>query len=214
MNLIDKLENIQKKLNAPKAQYNSFGGYKYKSCEDIFQAIKPLIDEFTVIVSDEIICINDRVYVKATAKILDKDGHIECSAYAREPFDKKGMDASQITGAASSYARKYALNGLFLIDDNKDADSRDNSVCKKSNEIDNELSKLIDSFDRAKNTISNSKDLDSLSENYRKINKYYSKYSLKHKKVRSFMDEINDLVLATQSLIIKNLKKQDEINEK
>lgn len=118
-----KLAEVQKTLNAPKSQYNNFGKYSYRNCEDILMAVKPLLGESSMVISDEIVCVGDRFYVKATASFM-LDGASVCStAYAREPISKKGMDESQITGAASSYARKYALNGLLLIDDSKDADS-------------------------------------------------------------------------------------------
>lgn len=121
-----KLMNIQSELKAPKGQYNRFGKYKYRSCEDILEAVKPVLAKHgcTLTISDSIMLIGDRFYVKATATLSDTDSDksISVSAYARESQDKKGMDASQVTGATSSYARKYALNGLFCIDDTKDAD--------------------------------------------------------------------------------------------
>ena len=124
-NIYDKLEQVQQTLKAPKNQYNSFGKYHYRSCEDILEGLKePLIKVHAVVtISDEIISVGDRIYVKATARFTEGTDVVENTAYAREELEKKGMDASQITGAASSYARKYALNGLFLIDDNKDADA-------------------------------------------------------------------------------------------
>lgn len=118
-------------LKAPKGQYNSFGGYAYRSAEDILNAVKGAINELglicALVLSDEVVAINDRVYVKATAALVNPEGTIiaSTSALARESETKKGMDAAQITGSASSYARKYALNGLFAIDDVKDADSMD-----------------------------------------------------------------------------------------
>lgn len=122
-----KLMNIQSELKAPKGQYNSFGKYKYRSCEDILEAVKPVLAKHgcTLTISDSIMLIGDRFYVKATATLSDTDSDksISVSAYARESQDKKGMDSSQVTGATSSYARKYALNGLFCIDDTKDADT-------------------------------------------------------------------------------------------
>jgi hypothetical protein len=127
MSAIKALAKIQRELHAPKGQVNKFGGYSYRSCEDILQAVKPLLGDSVILVSDEIKVVGDRIYVQATAKFCYEDQVIENVAYAREPLNKKGMDESQITGAASSYARKYALNGLLLIDDNKDADSMDNS---------------------------------------------------------------------------------------
>jgi len=120
------LTNIQTSLVAPKSQINKFGNYKYRSCEDILEALKPLLKENKVYVTlnDEIISIGNRFYVKATATIHGDNGKsVSVTAYAREAETKKGNDESQITGAASSYARKYALNGLFCIDDTKDADS-------------------------------------------------------------------------------------------
>jgi hypothetical protein len=121
-----KLAEVQKQLHAPKSQENKFGGYKYRSCEDILQAVKPLLGEMVIVITDEIVMVADRIYVKATATLTDGESSISTSAFAREALTKKGQDESQITGSASSYARKYALNGLLLIDDNKDADSQDN----------------------------------------------------------------------------------------
>ena len=121
------LNKIQKKLKAPKSQFNSFGKYKYRSCEDIVEAVKPLLNTATLTLTDEIVMIGDRYYVKATAMIKDGDISEYATAYAREPDTKKGMDESQITGSSSSYARKNALNGLFAIDDTKDADTQDNT---------------------------------------------------------------------------------------
>ena len=118
-----KLCEIQKNLVAPKGQFNSFAKFKYRSCEDILEAVKPLLGDSILTISDEIVLIGDRYYVKATAVLVDGTSTHKVSGYAREPENKKGMDASQITGTASSYARKYALNGLFCIDDAKDADT-------------------------------------------------------------------------------------------
>lgn len=121
------LTGVQAKLKAPKNQVNKFGGYKYRSCEDILEAVKPLLDECdaTLTISDSIELIADRVYVKATATFKAGEEVESVTAYAREPISKKGMDEPQITGTASSYARKYALNGLFLIDDTKDPDTNE-----------------------------------------------------------------------------------------
>ena len=122
-----KLMNIQQELKAPKGQYNDFGKYAYRSCEDILEAVKPLLKREKVVltISDELQYIGNRYYIKATATLIDTESEatISNSAYAREEETKKGMDGSQITGASSSYARKYALNGLFGIDDNKDSDT-------------------------------------------------------------------------------------------
>lgn len=121
----EKLLTIQQKLKAHKGQFNSFGKYKYRSCEDILESVKPLLAETgtVIMLTDEIILIGDWHYVKATVRLIGASERVEASAFAREPEVKKGMDASQITGTASSYARKYALNGLFCIDDTKDFDA-------------------------------------------------------------------------------------------
>lgn len=123
--LIKKICKIQGELKAPKNQFNNFGGYKYRSCEDILEAVKPLLSEngLVLTVNDEMVLVGTRVYVKATATITDGENSLSNSAYAREAESKKGMDDSQVTGATSSYARKYALNGLLCIDDTKDADA-------------------------------------------------------------------------------------------
>lgn len=122
-----KLMNIQQELKAPKGQYNSFGKYAYRSCEDILEAVKPLLkkEKAVLTISDELQYIGNRYYIKATVTLIDTESEatISNSAYAREEETKKGMDGSQITGASSSYARKYALNGLFGIDDNKESDT-------------------------------------------------------------------------------------------
>lgn len=123
-----RLLEIQQKLKAPKGQYNSFGGYKYRNCEDILEAVKPYLKEFGLVLlfNDDLLNIGDRYYVKATVSLVDvekKELIAHTSASAREEETKKGMDGSQITGASSSYARKYALNGLFAIDDTKDSDT-------------------------------------------------------------------------------------------
>ena len=119
------LQSIQQSLVAPKGQYNSFGKYSYRSAEDILEALKPILQEHdaVLILQDGIVQIGDRYYVEATATLYAVGETIGTTAYAREDDSKKGMDGSQVTGAASSYARKYALNGLFMIDDNKDPDT-------------------------------------------------------------------------------------------
>ena len=117
---------IQSELKAPKSQFNKFGGYKYRKAEDILEAVKPLLakQKCTLIITDDVVLIDNRIYVKATATIKNEKGECETTnGWAREEETKKGMDGSQITGASSSYARKYALNGLFAIDDNADSDT-------------------------------------------------------------------------------------------
>lgn len=143
MTIYTELSRIQKLLKAPKSQRNSFGKYNYRSCEDILEAVKPLLDDCTITVSDEIVSIGDRFYVKATACLsLSENEKVTNTAYAREPAEKKGMDDSQITGAASSYARKYALNGLLAIDDTKDADAEISEPAKTNLITDEQFAEL------------------------------------------------------------------------
>lgn len=127
MGVYEKLLAVQSELKAPKGQFNNFGGYKYRSCEDIMEAVKPILakNKAVILLDDEVVEIASRVYVKATAQFVDcEEGKgIETHAFAREDKEKKGMDGAQVTGATSSYARKYALNGLLAIDDTKDADA-------------------------------------------------------------------------------------------
>ena len=127
LDIVSKLSKIQKELKAPKNQHNNFGNYNYRNCEDILEAVKPFLLQSVVTLSDEVVNVGDRYYIKATATFNDGVNSISTTAFARESLDKKGMDSAQITGSASSYARKYALNGLFAIDDTKDADTMDNS---------------------------------------------------------------------------------------
>lgn len=132
--MIKKLCNIQRELKAPKNQRNDFGKYNYRSCEDILEAVKPLLaaEGLVLTITDNIEMIGGRYYVKATATVTDGEKSISTTAFAREAEGRKGMDESQITGSASSYARKYALNGLFCIDDTKDADTMDNTEKPKA----------------------------------------------------------------------------------
>lgn len=131
MSIYEKLLSIQTELKAPKSQYNKFGGYNYRNCEDILEALKPLLKRHnaTVLLTDKIENIGDRFYVRANATFIDIESgeKVMVSALAREDLSKKGMDSSQVTGSTSSYARKYALNGLFCIDDNRDTDTLNNS---------------------------------------------------------------------------------------
>ena len=135
----NKLLNIQQKLKAPKSNYNKFGEYKYRSCEDILEAVKPLLTEVKAVltITDEILAVNNRVYVKATATLKDteSDETISTSAWAREEESRPKMAEPQCTGSASSYARKYALNGLFCLDDTKDADTMDNTNLAKPDDL-------------------------------------------------------------------------------
>lgn len=124
----ERLIAVQSQLKVPKNQYNDYGGFKYRSCEDILEAVKPLLQKegLYVTIADDIVVIGERFYVKATATLSDGKNSISSQAFAREEASKKGMDGSQVTGTASSYARKYALNGLLAIDDSKDADALNN----------------------------------------------------------------------------------------
>lgn len=133
------LSQIQTRLVAPKNQFNKFGGYKYRSQEDILEGLKPLLEEFkcSLVVTDDIVMVGERIYVKATAKLYNEEMKLiaDNTAFAREPQAQKGMSDSQLTGTASSYARKYALNGLFAIDDVKDADSNEHSQKPKQDTV-------------------------------------------------------------------------------
>ena len=156
MNIYEKLLKAQVELKAPKGQYNSFGKYKYRSCEDILEALKPVLDKFklTLFIKDDVIEVNTRNYVKATITLVNiekPDEIIETSALAREEETKKGMDGSQITGASSSYARKYALNGMFMIDDTKDSDST-NTHGKEEKTEDERKKNAIEEITKLANT--------------------------------------------------------------
>jgi hypothetical protein len=174
MNVYEKLANVQSALKAPKGQFNAFGKYKYRSCEDIVESVKPLLKKEGLLLNltDTIEQIGDRFYVKATAIIIDTaDGNmISVEAYAREEESKKGMDGSQVTGASSSYARKYALNGIFAIDDTKDSDSTNTGDEQPKQEAKkqtpremliarlHELNININAFAKAKNLTANATD--------------------------------------------------------
>ena len=146
------LAAIQAELKAPKGNFNSFGKYKYRSCEDIVEAVKPLLADHRchLVLSDDVVAVLDRVYIKATATIFKGTEIIgQATAFAREALDKKGMDDSQITGSASSYARKYALNGLLAIDDTRDADTDEHTAQRnkpaKTLKVDPILSQMLHS---------------------------------------------------------------------
>jgi hypothetical protein len=150
--LTNKLASIQQTLKAPKGQVNTFGKYKYRSCEDILEAVKPLLGDLVLTISDDIVEVGGRVYVKATVSINSGSGSVSTTAFARESETKKGMDDSQITGSASSYARKYALNGLFCIDDTKDADAT-NQHDKPSVIDESQLAVIYDLLDKTDSDI-------------------------------------------------------------
>ena len=152
----DVLSEIQKKINVPKAQHNSFGKYNYRSCEDIVEAVKKILPNgFIITLEDEIIQIGDRYYVKATATITNNKSWVNTTAFAREPLTQKGMNEAQITGSTSSYARKYALNGLLLIDDTKDTD-----ITEKEGE-------QIQLLEKHEEAIANIADLEELKKYYK-----------------------------------------------
>lgn len=172
-NIYKKLNQIQIKLKAPKSQFNKFGNYKYRNCEDILEALKPLLNEFKTVISlkDEIIFIEERFYVKATVTLIDSETGeaFSTSAFAREEETKKGQDGSQITGSSSSYARKYALNGLFAIDDTKDSDSTNThgkEEAKKTTET--EFKKAIDMINALANTEEKSEKVFDMIEKFNK----------------------------------------------
>lgn len=149
-----ELNIIQSKLNAPKDLKNNFGNYFYRSCESILKALKPLLKETkcTLTTTDEVVQIGERFYVKATAMLKNESGGIEtASAFAREPINKKGMDDSQVTGATSSYARKYALNGLFAIDDSRDSDVTNDGSITVGKTDNKTLNAAIKELDKATN---------------------------------------------------------------
>ena len=129
----EKIIAIQSELKAPKNQFNNFGKYKYRSCEDILEGVKPLLKKYNLMqtIEDNIVQIGDRYYIAAKVIVVGDSTEHSVTAFAREPENKKGMDESQITGTASSYARKYALNGMWLIDDTKDADTDEHQKQKK-----------------------------------------------------------------------------------
>lgn len=183
MQIYTKLATIQKKLKCEKSQYNSFGKYKYRSCEDILKAVKPLLDETKTVLtlSDELVAIGERYYVKATATLLDTEESkdvpfISTTAYAREEETKKGMDGSQITGTASSYARKYALGGLFDIDDGIDSDVTNTGEAKTARAKTSVQQKSKIDFDAIDERIKNATTADEVRKIYAGVPKPLQKY--------------------------------------
>ena len=183
MQIYTKLATIQKKLKCEKSQYNSFGKYKYRSCEDILKAVKPLLDETKTVLtlSDELVAIGERYYVKVTATLLDTEESkdvpfISTTAYAREEETKKGMDGSQITGTASSYARKYALGGLFDIDDGIDSDVTNTGEAKTARAKTSVQQKSKIDFDAIDERIKNAETADEVRKIYAGVPKPLQKY--------------------------------------
>lgn len=168
---IERVIAVQSQLKAPKSQWNDFGSYYYRNCEDILEAVKPLLkaEGLLLTITDEIVVLGDRFYVKATATLTDGERSLPNQAFAREDASKKGLDGSQVTGSASSYARKYALNGLFAIDDTKDADTRNNGKnTDTTKDADKGKAKAI-------KEAKNAPDLAALSAIYKKYEKRFGK---------------------------------------
>lgn len=182
MKIQQALAIIQKELKAPKNQYNAFGKYTYRSCEDILTALKKLLEqtETVLILNDEVVNIGSRYYVKATATLSNGEETISATAYAREEEIKKGMDGSQITGASSSYARKYALNGLFGIDDTKDSDKTNKGLVRANKGL---KTGSISNFDKAKCIIEKTNDKSTLEESIQKIVASNNKYTDEEKEI-------------------------------
>lgn len=161
-NIIEKLNEIQQELKVPKSQRNDFGKYNYRSCEDILESVKPILGKTKTVltITDEVVAIGNDNYVKAIATLFFEDEKLEVSALAKEAKEQKGMSSAQITGATSSYARKYALNGLFAIDDTKDADTQDNaSVTPKTAPKSVETTEKVSIRQKAENDIKNEDDV-------------------------------------------------------
>lgn len=208
--LVKKLIWIQNRLKAPKSQYNSFSNFYYRSAEDILEALKPLLaeQELTLFINDEIIQIGERYYIKAVCTLTDGKENIETQAFAREAENKKGSDESQITGACSSYARKYALNGMFCIDDAKDPDSEDNRETKKTQSVKREFSKKTETKKEESKTeefISEDTDiilgLDEI-QTLKGLTGYFNTYQSKVKDKSAFIKAVN----ARRTLIQENNK--------
>lgn len=195
--MVQELVTIQRKLKAPKGQYNSFGKYKYRSCEDILESVKPILSECgcSLVISDEIIMVGNRIYIQATATLTNGKGEqVKATGMAREEETKKGMDASQVTGATSSYARKYALNGLFCIDDTKDADATNThgqdagkvqtaaSAVSSQNVDDDDLCLALDEIKRA-TTTSRLTEIYNSYEGFRSVSKFMNALSSRRKEI-------------------------------
>lgn len=183
--------HIQTTLKAPKNLYNSFGNYKYRNAEGILEAVKPLLAEnkMSMYITDDVQAVGDRVYVKATVKVWDTETGewVETSALAREALNKKGMDDSQITGTASSYARKYALNGIFLLDDTKDADTDENQKERTARANKQEQEKNKEKLDQMKISLVKQKTLLDLCEDEKfDINKILKSY--KHESIKDITE--------------------------
>lgn len=185
--MVQELVIIQQRLKAPKGQYNNFGKYKYRSCEDILESVKPILTECgcSLVITDDVVQVGDRIYIKATATLTNSKGEqVQTTAMAREEETKKGMDASQVTGACSSYARKYALNGLFCIDDTKDADTTNTHGKESQTPVQNDdnLDLAFDEIKRAVTTRELS-DIYNAYEGYRSNSKFMNALSTRRKQI-------------------------------
>lgn len=203
MELLEKLLCVQTELKAPKNQRNEFGKYNYRSCEDILEAVKPFLAKYKLAmrITDDMVLVGDRIYVKATVTLTDTEnkGFLENSAFAREEETKKGMDGSQITGASSSYARKYALNGLFLIDDTKDSDAT-NTHGKEEKKEDNKPKKA---------TAEQVKEIKELTPDENTLNAMLKYFSVKN--LADLTEEQAKVAIARRKEGIKN--EQDSTNK-
>lgn len=187
MTIHEKMMKIQTTLKAPKNKWNDYGKYNYRNAEGILEAVKPLLEEqkLAMYITDDVIAVGDRVYVKATVKVQDieTEASVVTTALAREAFNKKGMDDSQITGTASSYARKYALNGIFLLDDTKDADTNENQKERTARANKQEQEKNKEKLDQMKISLVKQKTLLDLCEDEKfDINKILKSY--KHESIK------------------------------
>lgn len=202
MTLHEKLVAIQSELKAPKSQQNTFGKYKYRSCEDILEAVKPLLKQQDLVLTlcDEIVEVGGRVYVKATAQLTDAAAvkpPLEVCAFARESLDKKGMDDAQITGSASSYARKYALNGLFCIDDTKDSDATNthDTEPKKTRRTSEQIQADVAKVEERVNTPATPEQLQKLRELCNELKIDRQKFAASHGVINGFVSAENAKVM-------------------
>ncbi len=191
MTIHEKMMKIQTTLKAPKNKWNNYGKYNYRNAEGILEAVKPLLEEqkLAMYITDDVIAVGDRVYVKATVKVQDieTEASVVTTALAREALNKKGMDDSQITGTASSYARKYALNGIFLLDDTKDADTDENQKERTARANKQEQEKNKEKLEQMKISLVKQKTLLDLCEDEQfDINKILKSY--KHESIKDITE--------------------------
>ena len=179
---------IQSTLSAPKGQYNTFGKYKYRSCEDILGAVKPLLNKFgcTLTISDDVVMVGERIYIKATAMVRNAaNDTLSCEAYAREEEHKSGMDAAQVTGSTSSYARKYALNGLFCIDDTDDPDTTNDGTSPIPTLPIGQYNAIVDAYAKGQKTKDGGDYRETLIKNYKPTKAQLKAFDADVDKIRS-----------------------------